>query len=132
MRRNTIQKDLVLNAVHTLRSHVTADEVYNFIIKEHPSVGKGTVYRNLSILADEGLIRKIEIPNASDRYDFTLKEHYHVRCVRCGCIEDVELKYSSDIMNSVDVNHGFDLLGFDLLFRGVCGKCKEIEEEGDC
>lgn len=46
-RRNTIQKELVLKAVQDLRSHVTAEEVYEFIRKNHPGIGKGTVYRNL-------------------------------------------------------------------------------------
>ena len=52
-RRNTIQRDLVLEAVNTLKGHVTAEEVYSFIKKEHPNIGKGTVYRNLGILAEE-------------------------------------------------------------------------------
>ena len=52
-KRNTIQKELVLNAVTKMHRHVTADEVYDYIKKDYPSIGKGTVYRNLSILADE-------------------------------------------------------------------------------
>ena len=56
-KRNTIQKELVLNAVTKMRRHVTADEVYDYIKKDYPSIGKGTVYRNLSILADENKIR---------------------------------------------------------------------------
>ena len=46
-RRNTIQKDLVLKTVQELKRHLTADEVYEFIKKEHPTIGRGTVYRNL-------------------------------------------------------------------------------------
>ena len=56
-KRNTIQKELVLNAVTKMHRHVTADEVYDDIKKDYPSIGKGTVYRNLSILADENKIR---------------------------------------------------------------------------
>ena len=44
-RRNTIQKDLVRNAVYEMRRHVTANEVYEFIKEAYPSIGKGTVYR---------------------------------------------------------------------------------------
>ena len=49
-RRNTIQKDLVRNAVYEMKRHVTANEVYEFIKEAYPSIGKGTVYRNLVIL----------------------------------------------------------------------------------
>ena len=44
-RRNTIQKDLVRNAVYEMKRHVTANEVYEFIKEEYPTIGKGTVYR---------------------------------------------------------------------------------------
>jgi len=64
-RRNTIQKDLVRNTVYEMRRHVTANEVYEFI--------KGTVYRNLDILVEEGALRKVEVPDGPNRFDFTLK-----------------------------------------------------------
>ena len=83
-RRNTIQKDLVRNTVYEMRRHVTANEVYEFIKEAYPSIGKGTVYRNLDILVEEGALRKVEVPNGPNRFDFTLKNHYHVRCIKCG------------------------------------------------
>ena len=52
-RRNTIQKDLVRNTVYEMRRHVTANEVYEFIKEAYPSIGKGTVYRNLDIILME-------------------------------------------------------------------------------
>ena len=55
-RRNTIQRALVLEAVKTLHCHATADEVYEEIIKEHPTISKATVYRNLNLLSEMGEI----------------------------------------------------------------------------
>ena len=52
-RRNTIQKDLVRNTVYEMRRHVTANEVYEFIKEAYPTIGKGTVYRNLDIILME-------------------------------------------------------------------------------
>ena len=131
MRRNTIQQELVLSAVRSMRRHVTAEEVYKEIIKDHPSVGMGTVYRNLNILSEEGEIRKIEIPNGSDRFDFTLKEHYHVLCVKCGGVEDVELDAPSNLIDRIGDSHGVRFLGYDILFRGICRECQTNMEEGD-
>ena len=51
-RRNTIQKDLVRNTVYEMRRHVTANEWYEFIKEAYPTIGKGTVYRNLDILVE--------------------------------------------------------------------------------
>ena len=52
-RRNTIQKDLVRNTVYEMRRHVTANEWYEFIKEAYPTIGKGTVYRNLDIILME-------------------------------------------------------------------------------
>ena len=50
-RRNTIQKDLVRNAVYEMRRHVTANEVYEFVKEVYPTIGKGTVYRKFHLKA---------------------------------------------------------------------------------
>ena len=69
-RRNTIQKDLVRNTVYEMRRHVTANEVYEFIKEAYPAIGKGTVYRNLDILVEEGALRKVKF--RMDRTDLIL------------------------------------------------------------
>ena len=51
--------------------------MYEFIKEEYPTIGKGTVYRNLDILVEEGALRKVEVPDGPNRFDFTLKNHYH-------------------------------------------------------
>ena len=81
-RRNTIQKDLVRNTVYEMRRHVTANEVYEFVKEFCPTIGKGTVYRNLEILVEEGNLRKVEVPDGPNRFDFILKNHYHVICIK--------------------------------------------------
>lgn len=128
-RRNTIQKTLVLHAVQELKRHVTADEVYEFIKKAHPTIGKGTVYRNLGILAEEGAVRRVEVPDGPDRFDFTLKNHYHVRCVRCGEVSDVDMEEIPDLMEKIRDTHGMHFLGYDIFFKGICGACAEKKQE---
>jgi len=126
-RRNTVQRNLVLNAVYNLKGHVTADEVYNYIIKDHPGVGKGTVYRNLGILAENGDILKVEIPNDPDRFDFTLKEHYHVRCVKCGMVSDVDMDALPDLRANIHNTHGMEFLNYNILFNGICSDCGKAD-----
>lgn len=129
-RRNTIQKDLVLKAVQQMKSHVTADAVYEFIKKDYPTIGKGTVYRNLGILVEEGAVRKVEIPGGPDRFDFTLKNHYHVRCVKCGEVFDVDMDELPDLKKQIHDTHGMQFLDYDILFRGICPVCgKQAKED---
>lgn len=128
-RRNTIQKDLVLKTVQGLKRHLTAEEVYEFIKKEHPTIGKGTVYRNLGILAEEGAIRKVEVPDGPDRFDFTLKNHYHVECIRCGEIFDVDMDEVTDLSERIHDTHGIQFLNYNIFFKGICPACKAKETE---
>ncbi len=128
-RRNTIQKELVQNAVYAMKRHVTANEVYEFIKEDYPTIGKGTVYRNLDILAEEGLLRKVEVPDGPNRFDFTLKNHYHVRCVQCGEVSDVDMDELPDLLKKIHNTHGIDFLGYDISFKGVCPKCRENKKE---
>lgn len=123
-RRNTIQRNLVLEAIRTMKSHVTAEEVFEFIRKNHPHIGKGTIYRNLGILAEEGEIRRVEIPDGPDRFDFTLKDHYHVRCIRCGKVFDVKMDVLSDLMAKVRGPQGMEFLDYDISFKGICPDCR--------
>ena len=102
-RRNTIQKDLVRNAVCEMKRHVTANEVYEFVKESCPTIGKGTVYRNLDILVEEGDLRKVEVPDGPNRFDLTLKNHYHVRCVNCGEISDVDMDEILGLLEKIHV-----------------------------
>ncbi|MGN1094908.1 MAG: Fur family transcriptional regulator [Eubacteriales bacterium] len=123
--RNTIQRSLVLDAVNKLKSHATADEIYDFIVKEHPNISRGTVYRNLNRLSEMGKIRKLEIPGGPDRYDHLSYNHYHVKCVKCGRMFDVDMDYIPDMTKNIKDTHGFDFLGHDLIFSGICPECKK-------
>ncbi len=127
-RRNTIQKDLVLNAVCEMKRHVTANEVYDFIKKDYPTIGRGTVYRNLEILAQEGAVRKVEIPDGPNCFDFTLKKHYHVRCVKCWEVSDVDMDELPDLKAKILNTHGIEFLDYDISFKGICSKCRTKEE----
>lgn len=127
-RRNTIQKELVLNAVLKMRRHVTAEEVYDYIKEDYPTIGKGTVYRNLGILVDEDKIRKVEIPGGADCFDFTLSKHYHLKCISCGKVFDVDMDERQPLTSFIRDNHGMKFLDYDILFKGICSDCQDKEE----
>lgn len=128
-RRNTIQKDLVRNAVYEMKRHVTANEVYEFIKEAYPTIGKGTVYRNLDILIEEGALRKIEVPDGPNRFDFALNNHYHVRCIKCGNVSDVYMDEIPNLLERINNTHGIEFLDYDILFKGICLKCRGKEKE---
>lgn len=124
MKRNTVQCALVLEAVNELKNHPTADDVYNLIAKEHPSVSRATVYRNLNKLAEEGQLARRVIPGGADRFDHRSDDHYHVRCLKCDRIFDVDMDYIRDLEKKINDAHGFEINGHDVVFTGICPDCK--------
>ena len=99
--RNTIQRQMVMDAVHRLRNHPTAEEIYAHVARQHPSVSRGTVYRNLGALAEAGEIRRVSHLNAADRCDCELKPHYHYHSEGCGRAFDAEPDYDIGLMGRV-------------------------------
>jgi Fe2+ or Zn2+ uptake regulation protein len=124
-KRNTIQKQLVLDAVVKLASHPTADDVYNQVVSMYPNISKGTVYRNLNSLAEDGQLRKISVPDSADRFDATTKPHYHIKCIKCESFYDIEIPYINDIDNRVKSITGYALEGHDIVFKGTCPLCRQ-------
>ena len=118
---------MVLSAVNELHSHVTADQIYHYIKAKYPSIGRGTVYRNLGILVEEGKVRKVEVPDVSDRFDFTLENHYHVECVKCGGVFDVDMDVISELEKKIKDTHGIQYLSYDIFFKGICPECQKKE-----
>lgn len=128
VRRHTIQKEIILKTVRDLNSHVTADDVYSAVIRDYPNIGKGTVYRNLNLLAEEGEIRRVEISDGPDRFDFTLEDHYHVVCVKCKNVSDVDMDALPDLTDCIKDTHGMEFLNYDILFKGICKDCQQRKE----
>lgn len=124
IKRNTIQRALVLKAVNTLQCHATVEEIYSLVVKEYPNISKVTVYRNLNQLAENGEIRKLEVPGDADRFDHLCHDHYHARCLRCGRVFDVDMDYIEDLEKRIKDAHGFEFSGHDLMFKGICPDCK--------
>ena len=129
MKRNTIQRSLVFEAVNKLQCHATADEIYEAIVKDHPNISRATVYRNLKLLSDSGEIRKLDVPGGADRFDHLCHDHCHVKCVKCGRIFDVDMEYITGLEKNIKDNHGFMFTGYEILFRGICPDCQSACEQ---
>lgn len=126
--RNTIQRDLVLNAVRNLY-HPTADEVYSEISKQSPSISRATVYRNLHLLVDTNYIAQVCIPGEADHFDGIVEHHHHAKCSTCGKIIDIKAvkaveKLSALFIDEVEHESGFTIENYDFHLSGTCADCK--------
>ena len=84
MIRLTTQRQIILEELAKVKTHPTASELYDMVRKRLSRIGLGTVYRNLELMADSGMILKIEVGGTQKRFDATTDDHYHIRCSACG------------------------------------------------
>ena len=87
--RNTRQRKVILEELKKLKCHPTATELYEAARSRIPKISLGTVYRNLELLASNGIIKKLEFSGAEARFDGNTSKHYHARCIHCGRVDDV-------------------------------------------
>ncbi len=127
--RMTRQRKIILEELRNLRSHPTADEVYDTVRKRMPRISLGTVYRNLEILSQWGLAQKLDLAGTRRRFDGSTEDHYHVRCVRCGEVEDVLVEPLRNLEESVRSNTDFEIIGHRLNFLGLCPRCRHEASE---
>jgi len=106
-----------------LNNHPAIEELHAEIKKDHPSVSKSTLYRNLRLLAKDGVIREVSLPGGLERYDTNTGQHYHFKCSNCGKITDVDMDYLAGINDTVQGKYGFRVDEHDVVFKGICIKC---------
>jgi Fe2+ or Zn2+ uptake regulation protein len=105
-RRHTKQRQAILDVLRRSRSHPTADMVYEEVKKLIPALSKGTVYRNLKVLLEEGEISELALSGTMSRYEGNGKDHYHFICERCGKIIDLEEPIDRDLDRHLEEKTG--------------------------
>lgn len=121
----TKQRLVILKALQEGRSHVTAQEVFESINKEHPEIGFATVYRFLRSLSEHGFITEIRMGGLPARYEWADKDHHdHLTCVKCGSIREFENKTIEELQEKISKNFGFVLTDHVLELYGICPACQ--------
>lgn len=121
----TRQRRAILEALAATRSHPTALELYELVRARLPGVNPATVYRNLEVLAESGLVRRLDVPGAPRRFDGTVEDHWHVRCLRCGRLGDVEADVPSGAAPPAARAEGWEIVECSLEFLGFCPDCRD-------
>ena len=125
MRRETRQREAILNILRQADSHPTADMIYDEVRKVIPNISKGTVYRNLKLLRDTGEIAELSLSGTVSRYESKKENHYHFRCEKCGRVYDLDEPVNKKLDKRIAKKTGFQVSCHQLEFRGLCKDCQE-------
>lgn len=126
--RITPQRRAVLKFMIDADNHPTADEVYKALSPEHPGMSVATIYNNLKVLKNTGLIKELTYGDASSRFDFNSDKHYHIMCSSCGKITDFHFKGLEAVEELAANSTDFSITHHRLELYGLCKECKQAED----
>ena len=84
----TPQRMAVLEALKSLKEHPTADKIKEYVVKNHPNIAVGTIFKTFETFVEKGLVRKVKTEKDVMRYDAILEKHHHLYCEDTEHIED--------------------------------------------
>lgn len=117
-----------MDVLHRKNWHPTAEEVYGIVRERAPGISLGTIYRNLDVLAREGLIQAIESAGLHRRYDGNPVPHFHFQCRQCRELWDMHPQ-EPWTPPPLEEYPGFEVTGFRLIFEGYCPECSPERDQ---
>jgi Fur family peroxide stress response transcriptional regulator len=117
--RPSVQRIAIMRYLLKNRAHPTADEVFEALRTQMPTLSKTTVYNTLKLFVDNGAASYIGIDEKNARFDGCVEPHAHFRCKKCSQIADLQI----DISQVLPVHFQGKIEESHLYLKGVCEKC---------
>ena len=122
MKNYSRQREAILQVLHSTDTHPTANWIYQKVREKIPNISLGTVYRNLSALAQNGDILSINVGDGFEHFDGDITPHAHLHCKCCKGITDARLK--TDVISQASESLGFKVETTVYVAYGVCEECR--------
>lgn len=118
------QRELILQTLQENMVHPTAEQLFKLVREKDPAVSLATVYRNLNLLSENGLIKKIDGLEETAHFDHNLIPHYHFICKKCRKIYDIYQNFSMENADKFWREKGLTVEECEISFRGICQECQ--------
>lgn len=126
--RMTPQRHAILAYLLNTMTHPTADEIYKALAPRFPSMSVATVYNNLKVFIEVGLVREMTYGDHSSRFDADMSEHYHALCEECGKLVDFAYKPLDDLEKTAGIETGFQVKSHRVEVYGICADCASVKQ----
>lgn len=118
--RSTKQRQAILDCIRQSRTHMTADDIYQKVRESQPNISLGTVYRNLDVLTNSGILAKTVFSDGKARFEFACGDHHHhLVCIGCGDAVDIPVcPVAGELANFIETqqfqasHHHFEIYGY--------------------
>ena len=124
--RYSKKREAILMALRNTVDHPTAEWLYQTLKPEHPDLSLGTVYRNLTLFREQGLVRSVGVVDGHERFDATTADHPHFVCKHCRAVIDIPaIEDGTRVERAVSKAYGFAAEHHDLTVYGLCSSCMQ-------
>lgn len=123
--RHSKKRERILNILQHTDTHPTAKWLYDKLKDEFSDLSMGTVYRNLTILVEQGLVKKIDFGSTFDRFEARIQPHYHFICENCNKVIDLDVPVDNSLNSRIADKTGYTPTRHRIEFFGVCNTCKK-------
>jgi len=120
----THQRQVVFEAVVASHGHRSPEQIYAAVRRRTPSISLATIYNNLRLFVEHGLLREVTPHSSTLRVDGNLKPHHHLVCSRCKSVQDIEGDFIDFQRLSPLIPEGFDLSRPVVEVFGLCRRCR--------
>lgn len=124
--KHSKQREMIKDFLMSRKDHPTADVVYMNVRQQNPNISLGTVYRNLTLLADIGEIQRLRLGDGVDHFDADISKHYHFICNHCGKVIDLEMETIDSVMDVAGQKFNGLITGHITYFNGLCEDCMKV------
>ena len=119
----THQRQIIYESIVSMPGHHSAETVYAEVTKRTPSISLATVYNNLRLFVEHGLLREVSPRASTLLVEGNLEPHHHLVCTRCKTVQDIEGDFINYKKLSRQAPRGFDLTQSLVEVFGLCRQC---------
>ena len=122
-RKHSRKRDAILDCIRRTQCHPTAEWVYNQLKPQIPDLSLGTVYRNIAMFKNEGIIQSVGVVNGLEHFDVDIEPHTHFICSRCANVFDLKSVTLPPEVFEEAQKLSSTITGYQLQFTGQCANC---------
>lgn len=121
--KQTPQRLAIINFLKDNKEHPSVEDVYKAIFEQFPTISLATVYNNLEILKNLGMLKELTIDPDKKHFDPNISPHHHLICTECKRIVDIEIEFDLKLPDTYKFD--FEITGNHVEFYGLCPNCKD-------
>lgn len=120
----THQRQVLYEVMRAMDGHPSPEEVYARVKRKIPAISLATVYKNIHLFVESGVLREVSLHHGSQRVEMNEADHHHMVCSRCKSISDVDAKELELPAQRKHLPGGFLVQRYAVDVIGVCAKCQ--------